>query len=322
MQGIARIYPWITVVLIYVNDFPSVSILLNSIISADDTNLLFEHKDISVFFSTVNREFWNINEWFISNKLSLNVKNAKFSIFHKASRREDLPLVLRKLFINHRVIKRQSSIKFLVILLDGNLSWKEHLKLTENKMVKNIGLIYKAKPYLNKDSLLALYFCYIHSYISFANLVWGSTQNLLTKDKQLTKTCFKIKRYKSRFYHSKELFESCEILSIYKLNLFNTAVFIHKIKNRTAPSSFLKKFEQLSHSYSARFLSGNYRKPQIKFRISIRGPAIWNDLAGNTEKEIQSSSYFETKIKSQLPSFNTFVFKKLTEASTDGNSIL
>ena len=33
-------------------------------------------------------------------------------------------------------------------------------------------------------------------------------------------------------------------------------------------------------------------------------------------------SYFETKIKSQLPSFNTFVFKKLTEASTDGNSIL
>ena len=68
-----------------------------------------------------------------------------------------------------------------------------HLKLTENKMVKNIGLIYKAKPYLNKDSLLALYFCYIHSYISFANLVWGSRQNLLTKDKQLTKTCFKIK---------------------------------------------------------------------------------------------------------------------------------
>ena len=78
---------------------------------------------------------------------------------------------------------------------------------------------------------------------------------------------------------------------------------MHKIKNRTAPSSFLKKFEQLSHSYSTCFLSGNYRKPQIKFRISIRGPAIWNDLVRNTEKEIQSSSYFETKIKSQLLNF-------------------
>ena len=157
--------------LIYVNDLPSASNLLNTIMFADDTNLFFEHKDISFLFSTVNRELQNINEWFISNKLSLNVKKTKFSIFHKASRRDDLPLVLPKLFINNQVIKRQSSIKFLGILLDENLSWKEHLKLTENKVAKNIGLIYKAKSYLNKDSLLALYFSYIHSYINYAYLV-------------------------------------------------------------------------------------------------------------------------------------------------------
>ena len=132
--------------LIYVNDLPSASNLLNTIMFADDTNLFFEHKDISFLFSTVNRELQNINEWFISNKLSLNVKKTKFSIFHKASRRDDLPLLLPKLFINNQVIKRQSSIKFLGILLDENLSWKEHLKLTENKIAKNIGLIYKAKP--------------------------------------------------------------------------------------------------------------------------------------------------------------------------------
>ena len=144
--------------LTYANDLPSASNLLNTIMFADDTNLFFEHKDISFLFSTVNRELQNINEWFISNKLSLNVKKTKFSIFHKASRRDDLPLLLPKLFINNQVIKRQSSIKFLGILLDENLSWKEHLKLTENKVAKNIGLIYKVKPYLNKDSLLALYF--------------------------------------------------------------------------------------------------------------------------------------------------------------------
>ena len=63
-----------------------------------------------------------------------------------------------KLFVNNQVIKRQSSIKFLGILLDENLSWKEHLKLMGNKIAKKkIGLIYKAKPYLNKDSFLALY---------------------------------------------------------------------------------------------------------------------------------------------------------------------
>ena len=112
-----------------------------------------------------------MNGWLISKKSSLNVKKTKFSIFHKASRRDDLPLVLPKLFINNQLIKRQSSITFLGILLDENLSWKKHLKLTKNKVAKNIGLICKAKPYLNKDSLLVLYFSYIHSYINYANLV-------------------------------------------------------------------------------------------------------------------------------------------------------
>ena len=42
--------------LIYVNDLPSASNLLNTIMFAYDTNLFFEHKDISFLFSTVNRE--------------------------------------------------------------------------------------------------------------------------------------------------------------------------------------------------------------------------------------------------------------------------
>ena len=80
---------------------------------------------------------------------------------------------------------------------------------------------------------------------------------------------------------------------------------MHKIKNRTVPPSFLEKFEQPAHSYPTRFSNGNYRKPQIKlhkcrFRISIRGPAIWNNLVESKEKEIQSSSLFKTKIKTEL----------------------
>ena len=88
---------------------------------------------------------------------------------------------------------------------------------------------------------------------------------------------------------------------------------MHKIKNRAPPSSFLEKFEQPSHSYSTCFSSGNYRKPQIKlrkcrFRISFRGPAIWNDLVGSTEKEV----------KSKLLNFDyTFAFKKLSHKSID-----
>ena len=95
-------------------------------------------------------------------------------------------------------------------------------------------------------------------------------------------------------------------------------------------------YEKLSHSCPARFSSKNYRKPQIilrkcRFRISMRGPAIWNNLVRSTEREIQSSSLFKTKTKrkfffffewSQLFLMPLLLKNSLTGASTDGNNVL
>ena len=58
-----------------------------------------------------------------------------------------IPLRLTKFIINNYEIQREESIKFLGVLLDQHLTWKEHIKLTENKIAENIGILYKAKPY-------------------------------------------------------------------------------------------------------------------------------------------------------------------------------
>ena len=90
----------------------------------------------------------------------------------------------------------------------------------------------------------------------------GSTnKTYLQKTNGQQKHASRLVHDKSRIYHSKEFFESCEMLNVYKLNLLKTAVFMHKIKNRNAPSSFLEKFEELAHSYPTRISSGDYRKP-------------------------------------------------------------
>ena len=68
-------------------------------------------------------------------------------------------------------------------------SWKEHIKYLENKIAKNIGLVYRAKPFLDKKSLLALYYSCIHSYLNYANLAWDNTNlNETEKTSQPTKT--------------------------------------------------------------------------------------------------------------------------------------
>ena len=56
--------------------------------------------------------------------------------------------MLRKLTISHHVLERQEFIKFLGVLLDENMNWKEHITYKENKIAKNLGLLYKAIPFL------------------------------------------------------------------------------------------------------------------------------------------------------------------------------
>ena len=173
--------------------------------------------------------------------------------------------------------------------------------------------MYEAKPFLDKDSLLSLYFSYIYSYINYASLAWASAHKAnLKKIHSQQKHTLRIVYDKDRYYHTKELFRSCSVLIVYKLILLNTSIFIHKIKTGTGPAAFHATFKIPSHSHPTPFSSVNYSKPKTRlrksrFRISIRGPAIWNNFVGNTEKELESSSLFKSKVKSKLLDFENEV---------------
>ena len=143
--------------------------------------LTFDHKDIKHLFTVLNNELVNIKDWFTANKLSLNVEKTKYSFFHKASKKDDILLRPPKLIINNYEIQRKECIKFLGFLLDQHLTWKEYINLTENKIAKNIGILYKARPYLDKKALLCLYYSYIHSYVNYANKGWCSTNRTYLK---------------------------------------------------------------------------------------------------------------------------------------------
>ena len=106
--------------------------------------------------------------------------------------------------MNNHGIERVNTMKFLGVLLDDNLSWKEHIKYLVNKIAENTGLMYRAKPFLDKESLLALYYSYIHSYLNYANLAWGSTYlTNLKKLRSQQKRAIRIVHNKTKFEHTK-----------------------------------------------------------------------------------------------------------------------
>ena len=122
--------------LIYVNDLSSSSRILEPIMFADDTNLFFSHKDIKELFRTVNFELEKICTWFKANKLSLNEGKTKYTLFHKPTDKDNIPLKLPKLKMNEKEIQRTDCIRFLGVLFDENLTWNNHIHLIENKSRK------------------------------------------------------------------------------------------------------------------------------------------------------------------------------------------
>ena len=144
-------------------------------------------------------------------------------------------------------------MKFLGVLLDDNLSWKEHIKYLENEIAKDIGLMYRVKPFLDKESLLALYYSHIHSYLNYANLAWGSTYlRNLKKLRSQQKHVIRIVLNKTKFEHTKELFKSASVLNLCKLNILSIAVFMHRYHTKAPPPVFTGSFQRSSLLYSTR----------------------------------------------------------------------
>ena len=167
-------------------------------------------------------------------------------------------------------------------------------------------MLYKAKQYLNKRSLLVLYYSFIHTYTNYGNIAWGSTNRTnLKKINSLQKHAILIIHCKERFAHARVLFREREILNVFQLNILNNLVFMHKIKSQTAPKIFQNKFRKPTHKYPTNFSTSNYSIPPFKlskskYRISFRCPTLWKNIPANSEKMQESVAVFKNSIIKKL----------------------
>ena len=268
--------------LIYVNDFYLVSKDINTIMFADDTNIFLSGSNVKTLFNKMNTELIKINDWFKSNKLSLNETKTVFTLFHPSNKSDLLPLKLPQLNINNKIIKREPSIKFLGVIIDEHINWKKHVETVNNKISKTIGVLYRARKFLNHFCLKNLYFSLVHSYLNYANIAWGSTHKSKLKCLHIHQKHFcRIICNQPKTTPSKKLMIDLKILNVYQLNLYQHLIFIYKSKNKILPSIFKDRFHSVLHKYPTKCCKKNYSLPFLKtklsrFSINYRAPFLWN----------------------------------------------
>ena len=73
--------------------------------------------------------------------------------------------------------KEGTYTKCLGVILDNNLTWKKHVHHTASKIAKCIGVICKARQYLNSYYLINLSHTFMLPYINDGIHVRGGTSN-------------------------------------------------------------------------------------------------------------------------------------------------
>ena len=109
-------------------------------------------------------------EWLNKNKLTLNLKKSNYVIFHSHQKKLDYQVEL-KMFDNHSNnlinIECKEFIKYLGVIVDGNLTWKYHIDNIASKISKKIGIITRVRYFVPLSTLQNIYRCLILPYITY-----------------------------------------------------------------------------------------------------------------------------------------------------------
>ena len=148
--------------IIYVNDMHTA--VKSSIIHhfADDTNLILSSKNPNQIAKLLNRDLKLIFEWLCANRLSLNVSKTEFILFRPPKRNLDKRIVLK---LNRTKIYESNKIKYLGIILDSRLSWRDHINELTKKLNRAVGIVYKIRSDCTNKVLLSLYYSLFHSHL-------------------------------------------------------------------------------------------------------------------------------------------------------------
>ena len=281
--------------LLYVNDVINVSNVLLLLLYVDDTNAFLSGNDLDLMIDIMNKELEKLVVWLQVNKLKLNVKKTHFMIFSSGKRKYEYS---KKLYICNSEIEVVKFTKFLGVIIDENLNWKHHILHVKKKLAKGIGIICKARKYLNYPALRTLYHSFFYPYIDYCIEVWGSAgKTIIEKLSRMQRKAIRLitkSRYRA---DTKPLFDSCQVLTIAEVHILKISLFMYRVHHKVAPIPLNELFIRNSeiHSHNTRSQNKlrvpNFKLDVLKYSVRVVGVYVWNFINDNVDCYCSLTAY-------------------------------
>ena len=227
--------------LIYINDIPKSTQYFDFHLFADDTSPFMSDENLETLESITNTELAKISDWMIANKLSLTTKKSNFLTICPKNKTPNRSL---DIFINNEKLAESQSVKYLGVLINNKLSWKDHIQQTTLKMSKSIGILARMWHYAPKNILIHIYNAFIQPYINYGITNWGGTyKTSLDPLRECMKSAVRLTTFQSRTTHSQPLFNELNLLCFNDCYKIECAKFMHDINNNNLDDNSCSLFQ-------------------------------------------------------------------------------
>ena len=160
--------------LIYVNDLSlTISKLANPILFADDMSIIISNTNPEEFKNNINSVMTETINWFQNNLLTLNCNKTHFLQFLTKQHNE----TKMQIIASNIIITNINRTRFLGLIIDSTLSWKDHIVELTSKLNKACYAIRVIKPFMTLDVLKMIYYSYVHSVMSYGIIFGGNSHH-------------------------------------------------------------------------------------------------------------------------------------------------
>ena len=289
--------------LIYMNDIHSNLVHSSCILFADDTTLYYTGKNLAEIIDYIKVDLNILSDWFKANKLSLNVSKTNAILFRPVGSQPNDHDTLN-LTIGNEVIDQVSSTKFLGLIIDEHLTFKNHVSFVASKVTSSNYVLRRLKNVMPNWTKRLLYMSSIQSHLTYGLMLWGSMAQ--AKDLQ---RLFKAQKKSLRLidnasYNSSTdpIFKKYDILKLEDLIQLELSKFMYKFVRKTLPSPLLNLFQTNNqvHNYNTRGANNartQHHTSSIYHKSFLaQGPQSWS-LLPNVVKNSNTLSTFSKKLK-------------------------
>jgi hypothetical protein len=278
--------------LVYINDLTEISMVNGDVVSfADDTALIFHARSWDEVYGRAEEGLRLVKNWLDTNLLTLNVAKTNYMTINITNRGDDYvrdktigihncdPEITVITPCNCPIIKKVKSSKYLGVLINERLDWKDHIAATADRLRGTVHVFKEIRNMLPLKTLKTIYFALVHSIISYGIVGWGgATLTALDPLIKVQKSILRVINKKPFRFPSEILFTEFGVLDIRQT--YTKTIILHYIKHKHLQTG-------ITHLLTTRCRNKQYFKvPKTRTRFAQRhftflAPRLLNKIQDN-----------------------------------------